>query len=65
MSGAPKPEAENSPDFEITAEMEAAGAAFICDHFPEESGGSFSDIDRFMAREFFLTMLRATSKSSG
>lgn len=51
---------ENPKTIEITRAMETAGAAFLRDHFPDESTGGTTDV--FMAREFFLTMLRANQK---
>lgn len=51
---------ENPKVVEITAAMETAGASFLRDHFPEESTGGSTDV--FMARELFLTMLRANPK---
>jgi hypothetical protein len=53
-AGAPEDE------IEITPAMEIAGATRLCESYPEETGSVCTE--RFMAREVFLAMWRASRK---
>lgn len=47
-------------EIEITPAMEIAGATRLCESYPEETGSVCTE--RFMAREVFLAMWRASRK---